>query len=238
MPSRNSAAYGELEAARAFEERRFRGPIGSMVASEQKRVLANMIGRIKDRTILDVGTGVGRTAITLAAGAAFVTAVDSSDVLLAEARRRASEQVVKINFIKCDAHALDFKPRSFDVCVCTGVLLNARDWKQCLGEACRVADRLVIFDYPSATSVALVHGWIRRLMGRAGYRALTRGAVERALGRNNFRVRSVHRQFVLPMWFHRMIGSRRFTAWIEGRFDRMGLLRLFGSPVTICAERA
>jgi len=238
VPSRNSAASGELEAARAFEERRFKGPIGSMVAAEQKRVLANMIGRIHERTILDVGTGFGRTAITLAAGAAFVTAVDASDVLLAEARRRAAEQIVKVNFIKCDAHALDFKPRSFDVCVCTGVLLNARDWKQCLAEACRVADRLVIFDYPSATSVALVHVWVRKLTGRSGYRALRRGAVEQALGRNHFRIRSVHRQFVLPMWFHRMIGSRRFTGWIEDRFDRMGLLKLVGSPVTICAERA
>jgi ubiquinone/menaquinone biosynthesis C-methylase UbiE len=237
VPSRNSAAYGDLEAARAFEERRFSGPIGAMVAAEQKRVLANMIGRIHERTILDVGTGFGRTAITLAGGAAFVTAVDSSEALLNEARRRAADQVVKVNFIEGDAHALDFKPRSFDVCVCTGVLLNARDWKQCLAEACRVADRLVIFDYPSATSVAIVHSWIRRLTGRRGYRVLTRGAVERALERNRFRVRSVHRQFVLPMWFHRMIGSRRFTAWLENGLDRLGLLKRFGSPVTICAER-
>jgi SAM-dependent methyltransferase len=238
VPSRTSAAYGELEAARAFEERRFKGPIGGMVAAEQKRVLANMIGRIRERTILDVGTGFGRTAITLAGGAAFVTAVDSSEVLLAEARRRAAEQVVKVNFIKGDAHALDFKPRSFDVCVCTGVLLNARDWKQCLAEACRVADRLVIFDYPSAASIALIHHWIRRLTGRSGYRVLTRGTVERTLGRHHFRIRSVHRQFVLPMWLHRMIGSRRFTAWIEGRLDRWGVLKRFGSPVTVCAERA
>src|SRR5437764_13247678 len=117
VPRRNSAAYGDLEAARAFEERRFSGPIGSMVAAEQKRVLANMIGRIHERTILDVGTGFGRTAITLAAGAAYVTAIDASDVLLNEARRRAAEQIVKVNFIHGDAHALDFQSRSLDVVV-------------------------------------------------------------------------------------------------------------------------
>ena len=141
-----------------------------MVAAEQKRVLANMIGRIHERTILDIGTGFGRTAITLAAGAAFVTVIDSSDILLAEARRRATEQVVKVNFLHGDAHALDFKPRSFDVVVCMGVLLNASDWRQCLVEACRVADRLVIFDYASAMSVAAVHAGIRRLFGRPGDR--------------------------------------------------------------------
>jgi ubiquinone/menaquinone biosynthesis C-methylase UbiE len=235
--TRNSAAYGDLEAARAFEERRFSGPIGSMVAAEQKRVLANMIGRIHERTILDIGTGFGRTAITLAAGAAYVTAIDSSDILLNEARRRATEQVVKVNFLKGDAHALDFKPRSFDVVVCMGVLLNARDWRQCLVEACRVADRLVIFDYPSAMSVAALHAGIRRAIGRPGYRVLTRRAVDDALARSHFLVRSVHRQFVLPMWFHRALGSRHFTSWLEDRLDRLGLLKLFGSPVTICAER-
>jgi len=227
-----------LESARAFEERRFSGPIGAMVAAEQKRVLANMIGRIHERTVLDIGTGFGRTAITLAGGAAFVTAIDSSDILLAEARRRAAEQVVKVNFLRGDAHALDFKSRSFDVVVCMGVLLNARDWRQCLGEACRVANRLVIFDYPSATSAALIHSGIRRLLGREPYRALPRGAVEQALARSNFRVRSVHRQYVMPMWFHRAIGSRHFTAWLEDFFDRLGLLKLLGSPVTVCAERA
>ena len=230
--------YADPNMARTFEERRFGGPIGQLIASEQARVLANMIGRIQERTILDVGTGFGRTAITLAGGAAFVTAIDSSDMLLKEARRRATEQVVNVNFLHGDAHALDFKARSFDVVVCMGVLLSTRDWRQCLAEACRVADRLVIFDYPSATSAAFIHASLRRLFHSGEYRVLTRSAIDKALARSQFRVRSVHRQFVLPMWFHRAIGSRRFTSRLEGMFDRMGLLKALGSPVTICAERA
>jgi len=229
---------GDLEAARAFEGRRFSGPIGQMVAAEQKRVLANMIGRIHERTILDVGTGFGRTAITLAGGAALVTAIDSSDILLHEARRRAVDQVVKVNFLRGDAHALEFKARSFDVVVCLGVLLSTRDWRQCLAETCRVADRLVIFDYPSATSAAFIHANLRRLFRSGRYRVLTRGTIEQALERSHFRIRSVHRQYVMPMWFHRAIGSRRFTSRIEGFLDRLGLLKVLGSPVTICAERS
>jgi ubiquinone/menaquinone biosynthesis C-methylase UbiE len=228
----------ELVAARAFEERRFRGPIGSMVAAEQQRVLANMIGRIHERKILDVGTGFGRTAITLALGAADVTAVDSSEVLLDEARRRAAAQLVKINFVQADPHALHFKARTFDAVVCLGVLQSARDWHQCLAEACRVADRLVIFDYPSARSVALVHAAARRLTRRRRYRVLGRPTVEQALQRSQFRVRSVHRQYVMPMWFHRAIGARRITSRVEDMLDRLGVLKRLGTPVTICAERA
>lgn len=237
-PIDTASLVGELEAARAFEERRFRGPIGSMVAAEQQRVLANMIGRIHERRILDLGTGFGRSAIALALGAADVTAIDSSDALLNEARRRAAAQMVKIDFVQGDPHALQFKARSFDVVVCLGVVQNARDWHQCLGEACRVADRLVIFDYPSSTSIALVHAAVRRLLRRQPYRVLGRRAVQHALQRAQFRIRSVHRQYVLPMWFHRALGSRRLTTQLENMLDRARVLRHWGTPVTVCAERA
>jgi len=209
-----------------------------MVAAEQQRVLANMIGRIHERTILDVGTGFGRSAIALALGAAEVTAIDSSEALLNEARRRAAAHVVKVDFVRGDAHALEFKARSFDVVVCLGVMQSARDWRQCLAEACRVADRLVIFDYPSSTSVALLHAVVRRRLRREPYRVLGRRAVQHALQRSQFRIRSIHRQYVLPMWFHRAIGSRRITARVENMLDRIGLLRRWGTPVTVCAERA
>ena len=238
IASKVAPLEAELVAARTFEERRFRGPIGSMVAAEQQRVLANMIGRIHERTILDIGTGFGRTAIALALGAAEVTAIDSSDALLDEARRRAAAQLVKVHFVQGDPHALQFKARTFDAVACLGVLQNARDWRQCLAEACRVADRLVIFDYPSTSSVALVHWAVRRAMRRERYRCLSRTMVEHALQRSQFRIRSVHRQYVLPMWLHRAIGSRRFTSRFESLLDRLGFLRRWGTPVTICAERA
>ena len=101
-----------------------------------------------------------------------------------------------------------------------------------------MADRLVIFDYPSAASVALVHSTLRRIWRSTPYRVLSRATVQQALEESRFRVRSVHRQYVLPMWLHRAIGSRRFTARIESLFDRLGVLRMFGTPVTVCAERA
>jgi ubiquinone/menaquinone biosynthesis C-methylase UbiE len=201
-----------------------------------------MVGRIQDRPILDVGTGTGRAALLMARGGAEVTAVDASEEMLDVARRRATEEHAQIRFERGDAHALQFLDREFDVVICLRVLMHAPDWRRCLGECCRVAERLVIFDYPAAASVALAESLARRAIHALGvrteaYRVLSDGAVRQTLDRHGYRVRSVHRQFVMPIAFHRLIGSRRFTIWSEGVLDRLGLLKPFGSPVTVVAER-
>jgi SAM-dependent methyltransferase len=236
------STYADPAMARTFEDRRFGGPIGELVAGTQARVLANMVGRIHGRSILDVGTGAGRAALFLARGGAQVTAVDASEEMLAVARRRAVEESVKVRFLRGDAHALDFRDHEFDVVVCLRVLMHTPDWRRCLGELCRVAERLVIFDYPSATSAALLQSLARRAIHAAGgrteaYRVFTGRSIRRALAQSGFRVRSIHRQFVMPIQLHRAIGSRRFTMFSEDLLERAGALRVFGSPVTVVAER-
>ena len=234
--------YADPAMARTFDERRFGGPIGELVATTQARVVAGMIGRLQDRRILDVGTGTGRAALMFAREGAQVTAVDASEEMLQMARQRAAGQRVAVQLLQGDANNLQFADRTFEIGVCLRVLMHAPDWKRCLAELCRVADRLVIVDYPSATSAAAIEALARRLKLAAGrrtdaYRVLRLAAVERALGQSGFRVRSAHRQFVLPIQFHRIIGSPRFTEFSEHLLERTGLLRLCGSPVTVCAER-
>ena len=237
------AAYADPAMARSFDNRRFSGPIGELIARSQARVLANMVGRIKDRNVLDVGTGTGRAAFILALGGARVTAVDASEEMLAIARQRAAEQLLTtIKFQRGDAHHLDFADRSFDAVVSFRMLMHTPEWQRCVSELCRVAARLVIVDYPSATSVALFESLARRAMHGAGmktepYRVFTRGMIADAFDRNGFRIRSVHRQFVLPIALHKAIGSRKFTLWSERLLDHAGLLKPFGSPVTLVAER-
>lgn len=236
------SAYADPVMARTFDDRRFGGPIGELIARTQARVLVNMAGRIKDREMLDVGTGTGRAAFILALGGAHVTAVDASEEMLAIARQRAADQLLKITFQQGDAHALDFADRSFDAVVSFRMLMHTPQWTRCVAELCRVAERLVIVDYPSATSVALFESLARRVAHAAGaktepYRVFTHGTIAEAFDRNGFRIRSVHRQFVLPIAFHKAIRSRRFTLWSENVLDHAGLLEPCGSPVTLVAER-
>ena len=234
--------YADPDTARSFDERRFGGPIGEMLAAEQGRVLSNFVGRIDGRTILDVGTGTGRAALLFACGGAKVTALDASDEMLAVARRRAAEQSSMIDFVRGDAHRLEFRDRAFDVAISLRVLMHTPRWRVCLAELCRVADRLVIIDYPARRSVAAIESIARRFMHRVGiktepYRVFSHREIEREFAARGFRIRSVHRQFVLPIAFHKRIGSRRFTSKVERVLDHAGLLRIFGSPVTLVAER-
>lgn len=234
--------YADPATARTFDDRRFGGPIGELVASMQARALTNMVGRIAERPILDVGTGTGRAALLFARGGAYVTGVDASEQMLAIARQRAETEGVSVKFLPGDAHELDFPDRAFDVSISLRVLMHTPSWRRCVAELCRVSERLVIIDYPSATSVAFFESMARRLTHAAGsrtepYQVFTAKTIADAFDRCGFTVRSVHRQFVLPIAFHKLIGSQRFTLWIEGLLDRVHLREVFGSPVTLVAER-
>jgi 2-polyprenyl-3-methyl-5-hydroxy-6-metoxy-1,4-benzoquinol methylase len=236
------SVYADPTTARTFDGRRFGGPIGRLIAEEQGRVLANFVGRIKDRQILDVGTGTGRAALLLARGGARVTAVDASAQMLAVAERRAQEEHLSVRFLVGDVHRLEFADRAFDVVISLRVLMHAADWRKSVAELCRVADRLVIIDYPSARSFASLQAAARRVTHALGartepYRVLSDTAIGRELSKSQFRIRSVHRQFVLPIAVHKAIGSPRFTILSRKLSDRLGLLRLVGTPVTLVAER-
>ena len=234
--------YADPATAQTFDDRRFGGPIGTLVAGTQARVLTNMVGRIHERPILDVGTGTGRAALLFARGGARVTGVDASEQMLAVARQRAADEGVKATFQIGDAHDLAFPDRAFDVAVSLRLLMHTPKWRRCIAELCRVADRLVIIDYPSATSAALIEATARRVLHRAGmaaepYQVFRQRTIEEAFDRCGFRIRSVHRLFVLPIALHKAIGSRRLTEAAEHLFDRAHLLNTFGSPVTLVAER-
>jgi ubiquinone/menaquinone biosynthesis C-methylase UbiE len=245
QPSRDHysySVYADPVTAATFDTRRFSGPIGELIAATQARVLTSFVGSIHGRPILDVGTGTGRAALLLARGGAVVTAVDASEEMLAIARTRAAAEGAHIRFLIGDVHALDFPDRSFDVTVCLRVLMHSPAWRHSLAELCRVADRLVILDYPSKCSAALLQSLWRRVLHALGgrtepYRVFSQAEIVQALTRAGFRVRSVHRQFVLPISFHTAFRSRRLTMRLEGVLDRLGLLKCFGSPVTLVAER-
>ena len=245
MPSDHYSytVYADPQTARTFDDRRFGGPIGELVAETQAAVVVRMAGDVRGRSVLDVGTGTGRAALLLAKAGAVVTGVDPSEQMLAVARERAKAEGQAIAFRRGDAHALEFPDGVFETVISLRVLMHSPHWRDALLEMCRVASRRLIVDYPSSRSVAFWQSGARRLLAPLGvktepYRVFSDAEVTAALASFGFRVRERHRQFVLPIAVHKAIGSRRLTTAVETLLDRAGLLRLFGSPVTIVAERA
>jgi ubiquinone/menaquinone biosynthesis C-methylase UbiE len=234
--------YADPAMAERFDAMRFSGPIGRLIAETQEQQIAAFLAPVEGRRVLDVGTGTGRAAIALAKRGAIVTGVDASAEMLAVAERRAQDAHVRVSFARGDAHRLEFADRSFDSVVCLRVLMHTPDWRASLGELCRVAASRVVFDYPSLYSAAALQAAVRRVTHAINpaveaYRVFSPGAVSRALAEAGFRVTGEHRQFVLPIALHKRVNSEAWTRRIEGTMSRTGLMRLFGSPVTVVAER-
>jgi ubiquinone/menaquinone biosynthesis C-methylase UbiE len=228
--------------AECFDRRRFSGPIGTLVAGTQERLLVAALPDVAGQQVLDVGTGTGRAALALARRGAQVVGLDASAEMLRVARTRAQAEGLEVRFVEGDAHRLGYADASFDAAISLRVLMHTPDWRRCLAELCRVARARVVFDYPATMSAAALQSLARRVAAFLGarteaYRVLRDGDVERELARHGFLVAERHRQFVLPIALHKAIGSRAFTGATEGVMARLGLLRLFGSPVTVVAVR-
>jgi len=236
------AVYADAAMAERFDAMRFSGPIGRLIAETQEREIAAFLAPLEGRRILDVGTGTGRAAIALAKRGAIVTGVDASAQMLEVAERRARDAGAQVTFVRGDAHGLNFPDRSFDAVVCLRVLMHTPDWRASLRELCRVSNDRIVFDYPSLTSAAALQAVTRRMVhvlkpSVEAYRVFSAAAVTRVLRAEGFQIGGEHRQFVLPIALHKRVNSESFTRHVEGMMERAGLMRLFGSPVTVLAER-
>lgn len=95
------------------------------------------LGEVRGLTALDLGCGTGRHALWLAGAGAAVTAVDFSEGMLGEARRKSGAEAVR--FVAHDLHEpLPFPSGSFDVVVSGLVLEHIRELEPFFAETRRV----------------------------------------------------------------------------------------------------
>jgi ubiquinone/menaquinone biosynthesis C-methylase UbiE len=107
-----------------------------------KRATYALLGVCEGQHVLDVGCGTGEDAQTLArlvGPGGRVVAVDSSQVMIAAANKRAENRGLPLQFLPADAHHLDFADNTFDACRCDRSFMHLENPGQALREMVRVA---------------------------------------------------------------------------------------------------
>jgi ubiquinone/menaquinone biosynthesis C-methylase UbiE len=155
-----------------------------------KRLMLDRAAPGSGADVLDVGCGPGDDLSAMAdhvGSTGRLVGLDASEVMIAEARRRARERRLDIRFEVGEATALPFPDGAFDVCRAARVLEHLADSRGALAEMVRVTrpgGRIVVFDFDWDTllidhpdremtrtvvqtySDAIQNGWIGRQLPR------------------------------------------------------------------------
>lgn len=100
--------------------------------------LVERVGVGRGDRVLDVACGTGNAAIPAAVAGGEVTGIDITPELFEDARRRAGEAGVEIEWIEGDAEELPFDDDSFDVVLSTFGCMFAPDHARAAAEIARV----------------------------------------------------------------------------------------------------
>ena len=112
--------------------------IGATTGKLQWRLILELLGDVRGRTILDVGCGDGTLALELNKRDAIVTGIDTSDAMIEAARAAARPQHADVTFILAPAEAIPFPPESFDAIVAVTILCFVQDAAPVFAEIARV----------------------------------------------------------------------------------------------------
>ena len=192
--------------------------------------IRQLCARIPEPQVLDVGTGTGIVAVTLAQFGCRVSAIDHSADMLQHALARAQEAGVSrlLNFELGDGERLPYPDGSFDAVTIQGVLHHLPDCQPMLRESRRVlrpGGELYVSEpcKESAPVMKLLNlvlapvRWAKRI-------ALGKRMVEPAV--------SDHEEPVSGPWLAQQVRSLGFDVEVE-YLVRLGAVRLLPDPLKI-----
>lgn len=166
-----------------------------------------LLGELRGKRVLDLGCATGSAAITFARQGAVVIALDASDTLLADARARAEQAEVKVEWRKGDLADLAFlRAESIDVAFSAYSVAEVDDVARLFRQVQRVlrpnGPFVFSYEHPMALCIGASGGVERSYFDpgpidveRHGQRVLVHargvGDVFTELGRAGFRVDTI-----------------------------------------------
>jgi 2-polyprenyl-3-methyl-5-hydroxy-6-metoxy-1,4-benzoquinol methylase len=113
------------------------GEAGLLFGAEPNRFLVAEVADLPPGRALDLACGAGRNAVWLAERGWTVTAVDFSDVAIANARGLAAERGVEVDWVEADLREWTSPARSFDLVLVLYLQLPEEEFGPIMG---RTAD--------------------------------------------------------------------------------------------------
>lgn len=158
--------------AKAYDNLRWTGPVGSYVYAQYDRLVAEMVPIDLAAKYLEVGCGTGRFTVPIASRGVNLTAVDVADEMLSTTRRKldaADIDWAKVQLLKADARATDFPSESFDIAFSFNVINHVPEYERVIDEVARLLKPGGVFvvGYPSLWSCYLPYAALVNLTKRS-----------------------------------------------------------------------
>jgi ubiquinone/menaquinone biosynthesis C-methylase UbiE len=111
----------------------------------ESRTLAPYLCRSKGKTVLDVGTGIGRWALLLAENVLYEVGIDVSREMIKIAKRRVNKP--NVDFLVATAYAIPLRTNSVDFslsCTCIQHIVDSDKQQESLHEITRVTTNTIL----------------------------------------------------------------------------------------------
>lgn len=232
--------YSKKDVVDDYEQDRYGSSFGRYLYDLEVENYLSLLS--DDGKVLDIGTGTGKLFLALLKKKRNVTGIDSSLSMISFLKSRYKNKAFNGNLQVADALQLPFNDKSFDSVVSSRVLMHLFDWKQGIREFCRVSSNEVIMDFPPLSGFTFFIPFINKFKklfykNSRPYNVFSMKSIKNEFERHDFQVVSSKRLFFLPIAIHRAINNVGLSRQIENLFERIGLIKLFGGPLIIKAQR-
>ncbi|MGD9972852.1 MAG: class I SAM-dependent methyltransferase [Desulfatirhabdiaceae bacterium] len=234
LPKTTMPETPDIETASDDYAGRFSGETGAYFLDVQARITLSLLKRHPGCSVLDVGGGHAQLAIPLVHNGFNVTVTGSHD----SCRNRLDRYLPPggFEYETCQLYPLPFRDRQFDVAIAFRLLPHLKKWQALVSELCRVADKMVIVDYPDIRSFNILYDLLFHLKKESEgntrpFALFSRKQICHEFMTHHFGEPEFYPEFFIPMVIHRKFQSDRQSQWIESVSQKLKLTRWLGSPI-------
>ncbi len=228
----------DIESSTRDYAERFAGEVGQWLLEQQVEATREAFHRLlpgkRGLKVLDVGGGHGQNIKLMRDLGHELTVFSSQGAPTEMIESSLGEGAITLDTGKL--LSLPYEDHSFDAVICYRIISHMDSWETLIGELSRVTRMLVLVDYPSMRSVNCISGILFVVKKQIEKNTRRYGVfhdyqIDREFLGHGWRLGYRQRQFFAPMAFYRAVGKVKFCRLASKTFRKLGLTKVFGSPV-------